>query len=96
MLQPEISPHQAAASERGWEGIRFLFGARGGAPPQAGRARPPGAWPCPGGAPIETNGRFRWAVEGCWGLQTGYGVGKRPSSPEITHNARLIRGDDPR
>jgi hypothetical protein len=57
------------------EGIRFLFGARGGAPPQAGGA-PPGAWPCSGGAPIEKNGRFRWAIEGCWGLQTGYGVGK--------------------
>jgi hypothetical protein len=25
------------------------------------------------------NGRFRWAVEGFWGLQTGYGVGKCPS-----------------
>ena len=24
------------------------------------------------------NGRFRWAVEGFWGLQTGCGVGKTP------------------
>jgi hypothetical protein len=53
--------------------------------------RPPGAalavprrgtnrkkWPVSRGAPIEKNGRFRWAVWGCWGLQTGYEVGKTP------------------
>jgi hypothetical protein len=45
------------------------------------RGCPPGrlARPCPGGAPIEKNGPFRWAVEGFWGLQTGCGVEKRPS-----------------
>ena len=50
-------------------------------PPSARRGCPPGrlARPCPGGAPIEKNGPFRWAVEGFWGLQTGYGIEKRPS-----------------
>jgi hypothetical protein len=44
--------------------------------------------PTAGGAPIEKNGRFRWAAEGFWGLQTGYGVGKTP----LEVNGRLIMG----
>jgi hypothetical protein len=39
---------------------------------------PPWRPPCPAGAPLEKNGRFRWAAGGCWGLQVVHGVEKTP------------------
>ena len=62
-------------------------GARPNGPVHAGQPHPsPRLTPAapagrPGRAPEGTNrknGRFRWAVEGFWGLQTGCGVGKTP------------------
>jgi hypothetical protein len=46
---------------------------------------------CPAEASLEKNGRFRWAAEGCWGLQMGYGVEKM--SLEI--NRRKFTGAGP-
>jgi hypothetical protein len=71
------------SGERTGVGREFSFalvGARGGAPPPAGRA-PTGAWRLVvprRDTKIEKNGRFRWAVEGCWDLQMRYGVGRTP------------------
>jgi hypothetical protein len=76
---------QWAARARGAGAARHNEPAHAPPPPPplgaAGAPRRPSrpARPCPGGAPIENNGRFRWAVEGFWGLQTGYGVESRPS-----------------
>jgi hypothetical protein len=68
----------AGAPGDGREGPRQVRpGEWGGAQPQtdaASRWRPP----CPAGAPLEKNGRFRWASGGCWGLQMGHGVKKAP------------------
>jgi hypothetical protein len=64
------------------------LGEWGGAQPQTGGApywRPP----CPTGAPLEKNGRFRWAAGGCWGLQID-GAWGRKNAPR--GNGRKFRG----
>jgi hypothetical protein len=60
------------------EGPRQVhLGEWGGAQPQTGGAPGPLA-PAVPGAPLEKNGRFRWAAGGCWGLQMVHGVEKTP------------------
>ena len=64
---------------------RWKGGAEAGASGRVGRraaaekrGAPPWRPPCPAGAPLEKNGRFRWAEGGCWGLQMAHGVEKTP------------------
>ena len=76
-MRPEEKIGGRALGDGREEPRQVHLGEWGGAQPQTGGA-PPWRPPCPAGAPLEKNGRFRWAAGGCWGLQMAHGVEKTP------------------